>query len=246
MDKSWGKFYAKTFTGSMFGAGLNVFAVWGYAIANARPPEGDVELNPKLLSALLGGTEEDVKKAIEYLSQPDKDSRSPNHYGKRIIKISQFNYKLVNFVEHRAGAGEEERKRYHREKQRLYRSRLYVKRDVSDSIATIPQAEAEAEAEKKTTSSSKRPTPPKDFLTYWTAYPKKIGKQAALRAWLIAAKKGILPPIDQILKALETQKNDDQWCKDGGQYIPHPTTWINQGRWDDQPIPWQEKVRMTK
>uniref|UniRef100_A0A6M3L0L2 Putative DNA replication initiation protein n=1 Tax=viral metagenome TaxID=1070528 RepID=A0A6M3L0L2_9ZZZZ len=87
---------------------------------------------------------------------------------------------------------------------------------------------------------------PQDFLTYWAAYPKKIGKQAAIKAWVIAAKKGILPPIDQILKAIETQKQDDQWCKDGGQYIPHPATWINQGRWDDQPIPWQEKVRMTK
>ena len=25
-----------------------------------------------------------------------------------------------------------------------------------------------------------------------------------------------------------------QWTKEGGQYIPNPTTWLNQGRWDDK------------
>ena len=27
----------------------------------------------------------------------------------------------------------------------------------------------------------------------------------------------------------------DQWKKDGGQFIPHPATWLNQEGWDDEP-----------
>ena len=27
--------------------------------------------------------------------------------------------------------------------------------------------------------------------------------------------------------------DSDKWEKDKGQYIPNPSTWINQGRWDD-------------
>ena len=28
-----------------------------------------------------------------------------------------------------------------------------------------------------------------------------------------------------------------QWQRDNGQYIPHPATWLNQGRWDDELTP---------
>ena len=41
--------------------------------------------------------------------------------------------------------------------------------------------------------------------------------------------------IDQILKALAWQVRSEQWCKDGGQYIPNPATYLNQGRWQDEP-----------
>jgi hypothetical protein len=144
----------------MLGAGFNVFALWGYAIANAKPPDGVVELNPKLLAVLLGGDEQSINNAIEYLLRPDPYSRNKEADGRRIIKIGQYDYRLVNFPKHRLeGADEEERKRYHREKQRIYRKSNNVKRNVSYSIGqslTIPQAEAEAEAEAE---GEKKPPP---------------------------------------------------------------------------------------
>lgn len=71
-----------------------------------------------------------------------------------------------------------------------------------------------------------------DFESFWTAYPRKIGKQAALKAWQRATGK---PPIQAIIEAIRQQAQSEQWRKDGGQYIPHPATWLNQGRWDDKP-----------
>lgn len=69
-----------------------------------------------------------------------------------------------------------------------------------------------------------------DFETFWKSYPRKVGKDAALKAW--NKKK---PNLDEVLKALEWQTQSAQWLKDGGQFIPHPATYLNQGRWKDEP-----------
>ena len=53
--------------------------------------------------------------------------------------------------------------------------------------------------------------------------------------------KPMLPPLPTILAAIEAQKKSEQWVKDGGQYIPHPATWLNQGRWDDQVTEYKER-----
>lgn len=68
------------------------------------------------------------------------------------------------------------------------------------------------------------------FKSFWQAYPKKVGKKAAETAWRKAKGK---PPLSQIINAISKQAKSEQWRKDDGQFIPNPTTWINQGRWDD-------------
>ena len=69
-----------------------------------------------------------------------------------------------------------------------------------------------------------------DFLAFWQRYPRKTGKGAAFRSWKIHR-----PPLNACLKAIAWQEKTDQWTRDGGQYIPHPSTWINQERWLDEP-----------
>ena len=39
---------------------------------------------------------------------------------------------------------------------------------------------------------------------------------------------------DQIVKAVEVQKQSEQWTRENGRFIPNPSTWLNQGRWDDE------------
>jgi len=68
------------------------------------------------------------------------------------------------------------------------------------------------------------------FNEFWTAYPKKVNKKEAKQKWL----KGKLPDLPIILKALEIQKQTESWQKNEGKYIPHPTTWLNQERWNDE------------
>lgn len=71
-----------------------------------------------------------------------------------------------------------------------------------------------------------------DFLEFWQAYPKKVGKGAAWSAWKKTKKQR--PPNGRVVEAVNTQKRSDQWSRDGGQYIPNPATWLNQHRWEDE------------
>ena len=70
------------------------------------------------------------------------------------------------------------------------------------------------------------------FERFWAAYPRHVNKQAALKAF-----KKINPDdsvMEIILRELERQKKSAQWTKDGGQFIPHPATWLNGSRWEDE------------
>lgn len=72
------------------------------------------------------------------------------------------------------------------------------------------------------------------FDRFWTAYPKKMGKDAAKKAF--TKRKIGKELLQEILVSLDQQKKTDQWMKDGGQFIPAPATWLNQGRWQDEVI----------
>jgi hypothetical protein len=70
------------------------------------------------------------------------------------------------------------------------------------------------------------------FDLFWAAYPRKVSKPVALKAWL-----KVSPPpelVAMILVALGVHTRSEQWTKDGGQFIPHPATWLNQQRWEDE------------
>lgn len=70
------------------------------------------------------------------------------------------------------------------------------------------------------------------FLRFWQAYPKRKGKDAAWKVW--KKRNGDLPEIGKIIEAIKFQCQSLDWKKDNGQFIPHPATWLNQGRWEDE------------
>ena len=71
-----------------------------------------------------------------------------------------------------------------------------------------------------------------DFNTWWKAYPKKVGRGAVLKIWDKQVRGKV--ELSKMLSILEKQKASDQWQKEGGQFIPNPATYLNQGRWDDE------------
>ncbi len=72
-----------------------------------------------------------------------------------------------------------------------------------------------------------------DFLAFWKEYPKKVGKGEAFKQWKKA--RLTLSDKENILSALKWQKNTDRWRDNKGRYIPNPSTYISQRRWEDEP-----------
>lgn len=73
---------------------------------------------------------------------------------------------------------------------------------------------------------------PADFVSFWAAYPLRTGKAAALRAW-----RRHRPPLAKCLETLKWQRDTVEWTtptKEGRSTVPHPATWINAGRWEDE------------
>jgi len=75
-------------------------------------------------------------------------------------------------------------------------------------------------------------TPLFGFDRFWNEYPKKVSKQEAIKAFNKLETDTTL--LDTILEALRAQKRSSDWTRDNGQYIPHPATWLNQRRWEDE------------
>lgn len=101
---------------------------------------------------------------------------------------------------------------------------VLVPEEVYDAIMTLAKSRVRASREK-----TRREYESDSFKQFWAAYPKKIGKGAAWKAWVMAS-----VPTSTVLAAIEAQKQTDQWRKDNGQFIPHPATWLNQRRWEDE------------
>jgi hypothetical protein len=128
---------------------------------------------------------------------------------------------------------------------RLPLEKLVLAGWIADADAVAASIDASKSASKnampETETETDPPKPPQgadpvllysaDFESFWAAYPKHTGKGAAYREW-----KKLRPSQDlqdKILAAIAAAKCSRAWLKDNGQYIPNPSTWLQQRRWDD-------------
>lgn len=70
------------------------------------------------------------------------------------------------------------------------------------------------------------------FNQFWEAYPRKVAKKEAKKAWDKIKPNETL--FETIMQGIEDQKRGADWKKNNGQFIPHPATWLNQGRYEDE------------
>lgn len=69
------------------------------------------------------------------------------------------------------------------------------------------------------------------FASWWEGYPRKTGKAAAAKAYAKARKSAT---ADELMAGLVNACA--VWTADRteARFIPHPATWLNQGRWEDE------------
>ena len=73
------------------------------------------------------------------------------------------------------------------------------------------------------------------FAEFYAIYPVKRARQDAEKAWLKISPNAVLR--DTIMTGLANAKNSEEWQEDSGRYIPHPATFLNHCRWEDDYTP---------
>lgn len=207
--------YSKLFS-SMFDGSLATRGPWESVIAFQQllilaDRFGHVDMTIQAIARRTTIPEEIISTGIAALMEPDPDSRRSDEEGRRIVLLDpnrEWGWRIVNFGYYNAIRTGAERAEYQRQYMRKRR----------------------AEGKDKPSSKSKQT----GFSAFWAAYPKRIGKGAAERAWKAAG--GGEELLAACLAAIERQRSTEQWTKDGGQFIPHPTTWLRAQRWLDQTV----------
>lgn len=75
---------------------------------------------------------------------------------------------------------------------------------------------------------------PSQFEKFWEMYPKKVDKGKAKTIWdRICRRQQNRPKWRELSLALAEQKRSERW--QNKKFIPHPSTWLNQNRWLDDP-----------
>jgi len=73
------------------------------------------------------------------------------------------------------------------------------------------------------------------FEKFWKLYPNKVGKPKAMAKLKLINPDGKLD--EAIMEGLARHCVSQGWLKDNGEFIPHPTTWLNRQGWEDEVKP---------
>ena len=101
-----------------------------------------------------------------------------------------------------------------------------------NQIQNQSQSQNQNQKQSKKTNKEKAQEREVRFERFWAVYPRKAAKAAARRAF------DRINPDEALMEimttAIEKWKKTEQWNDNDGQYIPHPATWLNQRRWEDE------------
>lgn len=117
------------------------------------------------------------------------------------------------------------------------------KRTVRGQSAVTPSPSPKEKAsphtpyKEKDTSSSTPDIGQTRFDRFWSVYPRRVKKPDAKKKLLAILDKSKEPDklLDMIIAAVKDQTIKLEWLKkENRTYIPHPTSWLNQRRWEDE------------
>lgn len=228
----YGKLFASLYQGTLRG---NADCILVFTNLIAHMDSGCwVDKHPRAIADEVGISVDRVRAALDELERPDPDSRSKEEDGRRIVRIDEhrdWGWLVVNGKKYRAIRNEEERREQNRAAQARWRNKNKPQSaKVSSNTGVSAQEEEEEEV-------IHPPTPRKrgsavGFDEFWGAYPRKVAKAQALKAWEKLAPDAELR--GRILRALKAQAGSEQWRREGGAYIPYPASWLNGRRWEDE------------
>jgi len=103
--------------------------------------------------------------------------------------------------------------------------------DRSGGTSTIPEGSHDYGRRTVPEPSKNRPCASEGFEEWWKAYPRRIGRRAAQTAFQRALRGSDAPTVDTLIAGARKLAAEGRETR----FVPYPTTWLNQGRWDDDP-----------
>jgi len=122
-----------------------------------------------------------------------------------------------------------------RSKRALSKEEFATQSTEKNSVSRSLETETEAERERKKHIYSV------EFEKFWDTFPPNPRKTGKVYAYKIWTRKRLDEKINDIVKHLLIISTTDQWKKDNGMYIPMPSTYLSQERFDME-ITAQKKV----
>ena len=104
--------------------------------------------------------------------------------------------------------------------------------DTDTDIPPNPQGGIEQTLTLEVEAAPKPRDPMEGFNLFWSAYPKKQGRTPAEKAW-----RKLQPDaktVREIVEHVQARRTSEDWTKGLGQFIPLPSTFLNQKRWTDE------------
>jgi len=194
--------------------------------------DGIIDMTPPAISATTSIPREIIEKGIEILQKPDKYSRSPAEDGKRIVLIDPerpWGWRIVNHAFYKSLASREDKKKADRERIAAKREEEKTNtindvaecRESSQSVADVAHTDTDANTDTKNNIGH--------FEKFWAGYPKRVKRKPSQEIW---NRKKLDSLADRIIQDVAKRLSSDRRWLEG--FIPDPTTYLNQERWNDE------------
>lgn len=199
--------------------------------------------NPKKTQRMLGASDDDLKILIlkKFIIPFDSGIVVIRHWkihnyiqSDRFHETTYLEEKSMLYIDKKKMYTERIQDKYEMDTQdRLDKDRLDKDRLGKNNTPSIsPSTSQNIEGVKEKQSKKKSEISDELFERFWKVYPRKVGKKKAKEAFIKIKPNEEL--VNFMVDAIDKQKRSLDWKKNDGQYIPNPTTWLNQGRWDDE------------
>ena len=205
---------------SIWNESSDVRVVWITMLAT-KDANGYVRGDAKTIARLANVPLQAAEEALKRFQEPDPSSHTPDNEGRR-IEASPGGWIVLNHDKYR--------QRDHREEHASYMREWRVKKcesQVNHSSASVYAFESVEGVQGET-----KPDLEAQAAEVYAAYPLKVGKPAALRAIRSAIQKHGFEPVKAATEAYAAVRAGDK------AYLPHPATWFNQERYNDDPATW--------
>ena len=222
----YAKIFKSLFKGTLIGQTIPQH-VFMYLLAHSNR-EGFVKEPMLTIATETGISPADVDAALKLLESPDLESTTPDEEGRRIVAIEGrrvLGWLIVNYEKYRKIQDVETVREQTRERVSRWRQR--------QAGEAAPEG-----GQKSDIPAPRRPSrveqDPEGFAVFWDAYPRKIGRRAAAKAYEAALRRhpGVDPDdmsnaVGAFAGRVEAEGKEEQ-------FTPHPTTWLNQDRFMEE------------